>query len=310
MDISTPNNHKRISITELRGHVLENKALPDAELERGVRSVIDEYRDRIESDLLTDPVMDIPSRRLYEKIIEAEVGRRGRSQKPLSLVIIDLDDFKKINDEYGHPIGDAILKKVAQTIQNNIRKNFDTVARYGGEELVVVLPEANLTKAREVAEKLRRAVEGAKLKTKDKKILSVTISCGVAEWGQEMKPEGEKKKIIKVADLQEAADAALYQAKHSGKNCVRSYETGMKMPTEIEKLQRKIEQMRVTLKGVKKELEVKGRIYEHLAGAKDPDAVAWIKNELIDLKASEAKLDQEIKTGEERLEKLGFKKAA
>jgi diguanylate cyclase (GGDEF)-like protein len=134
--------------------------------------------------------------------IEIEQAKRGR---PLSVLIADIDFFKKINDKYGHVIGDKILIGVAKVLKDCLRKA-DVIARYGGEEFVVMLPNTQLNRAKKVAERLRKSIEQDKFLSKYK----VTISIGLCEFE---KKDNFNKIINK-------ADKALYSAKNSGRNCV------------------------------------------------------------------------------------------
>ena len=137
-----------------------------------------------------------------------------RYSEPLSLIMLDIDHFKKINDTYGHLAGDAVLKTVADVIRKNIRHTGDTAYsgyRYGGEELTVILPKAPLAKAMDVAERLRRAVEEKKITTLDGDHIKVTISLGIAEMNGDI-PDPQQ--------LIARADEALYKAKESGRNKV------------------------------------------------------------------------------------------
>ena len=130
---------------------------------------------------------------------------------PLSLMMIDLDLFKQINDRHGHTVGDGVLRGVALALRRNVRK-IDIVARYGGEEFCVVLPRVGKPEALEVAEKLRRSVAAAKLPGPEGGgPLTVTISIGVATLGIDADD---------VAGLIEKADSALYEAKREGRDRV------------------------------------------------------------------------------------------
>jgi diguanylate cyclase (GGDEF)-like protein len=129
-----------------------------------------------------------------------------KTQKmPLSLIMLDIDFFKKINDELGHIKGDFVLEKVAEILKDNSRKN-DLIGRYGGEEFIMVLPKVNIENANFVAEKLRKKVEDSNI-LKDKKI---TISLGISLY--------ENEESIK--DFIEKSDLALYEAKKTRNKCV------------------------------------------------------------------------------------------
>ena len=159
----------------------------------------------------TDPLTAVANRRQLFLRLEQEFSRSVRFGDPLSLLMIDLDRFKQINDQHGHTVGDGVLRGVALVLRRNVRK-VDIVARYGGEEFCVVLPRIGKPEALEVAEKLRRAISAATLPGPDGGgILKVTISVGVATLGIDADD---------IAALVEKADAALYEAKRLGRDRV------------------------------------------------------------------------------------------
>jgi len=163
---------------------------------------------------LTDPLTELLNRRALAQRIEEEVHRAQRFGNELSALMIDIDHFKAFNDRHGHLLGDHVLKQVARTLRRHLRK-VDTLARYGGEEFCVLLVRTSRTRAHEVAEKLRRAVEKRTFaRIRADRRLAITISVGVATLAQEL--EGP-------TPLLDAADAALYAAKREGRNCVRVY---------------------------------------------------------------------------------------
>ncbi len=148
--------------------------------------------------------------RHFKTLLEAEVTRAGRYNHVLSLLMMDIDNFKKINDTYGHLIGDRVLKEIAVTIKNTCR-NIDVPARYGGEEFTVILPETAAKDATVIAERLRRNIEKIQFPIDDKIILRTTISIGISEFPTSSnEPEG----------LIQTADQALYKSKNDGKNCI------------------------------------------------------------------------------------------
>jgi diguanylate cyclase (GGDEF)-like protein len=148
------------------------------------------------------------------EVLDAEIRRARRSKLPLSLVMFDLDNFKEINDRYGHLAGDTLLKQVAQELAAGLRST-DAVGRYGGEEFLIVLPETDLAGARVVADKLRRLVEAVAAPMADGEEASVTISIGLASRADVGVP-----KEATPRDLLEHADRALYRAKEEGRNRV------------------------------------------------------------------------------------------
>ena len=159
---------------------------------------------------LTDSLTAIPNRVAYEDRIQQECERFVRHETPVCLLVCDIDNFKSINDTYGHAAGDKVLRQIAEVLQQNIR-SIDFVARFGGEEYVIVMPGANLEKGMKVAEKLRDKIEQAYFMVKNVR-LRVTMSGGIAEFKEYDSP----------ASLFERADNALYIAKECGKNRVET----------------------------------------------------------------------------------------
>lgn len=155
---------------------------------------------------LSDSLTGIRNRLAYEEAIQMECDRFKRYGRPLALIIFDLDNFKHVNDNYGHTVGDKVLQSVAKTLATNIR-NVDFLARYGGEEFAVILPELELKDARLVAQKILNAVQAENLNI-DGQTIRMTISAGVAR----MRPDDT------VDSLFERADTALYLAKERGRN--------------------------------------------------------------------------------------------
>jgi len=153
-----------------------------------------------------DALTGIYNRRFLESRLKEECERQKRYSRPLSLIMIDIDFFKKVNDTYGHQCGDMILQAVASKSVSVIRKT-DFLARYGGEEFCCLLPETSADAAETVAECLRIHIEDMENRC-DYNILKVTISLGISEF----KPDDSPDSLLK------RADDALYQAKHTGRN--------------------------------------------------------------------------------------------
>ena len=162
-----------------------------------------------------DQLTQIPNRRSLDQQILAEWGRAIREQFPLSLLIVDVDNFKVYNDTYGHLQGDFALRTVAETIVKTLQRAGDFAARYGGEEFCVLLPGADITGAMKVAELVREAAQSLIILCEEGSPSKVTISVGVHSL------------IPKITDtipeFIAKADQALYTAKQSGRNCVRQY---------------------------------------------------------------------------------------
>lgn len=158
----------------------------------------------------TDPLTGLANRRHFVEVVEAEFRRAERYGSSLSLLVMDIDNFKSINDTYGHLVGDRVIKEVAGILGYSLRQS-DLAARYGGEEFAVLLPQTDLAGATLVAERYRREVEKHTFKT-DRAEFHVTLSIGVGaipELG-----------AVNVTDLIRRSDDALYQAKQAGKNRV------------------------------------------------------------------------------------------
>jgi diguanylate cyclase (GGDEF)-like protein/PAS domain S-box-containing protein len=162
---------------------------------------------------MQDGLTGLPNRRHFDGALAQEFKRAARDHLELSLIMIDLDYFKGFNDLYGHPAGDACLRKVAEAIAGVPQRPADLVARYGGEEMVVLLPNTDAPGAAMVAGLLRDAVRELKIPHAASPALFVTVSCGVASFIPELDPH------VPVM-LVERADRALYQAKLAGRNRV------------------------------------------------------------------------------------------
>lgn len=168
---------------------------------------------RLEQLAQTDPLTQLLNRRALTERITAEMERALRYDSTMALLMIDLDHFKKVNDTYGHLVGDDVLRDVAQLLGETIRGS-DIVARYGGEEFLVLLPETDDEGAERFAERIRSAVEQHRFVAgKESGTLTMTTSVGVAVF--------PAARIESVEDLFARADAALYRAKADGRNRVR-----------------------------------------------------------------------------------------
>jgi diguanylate cyclase (GGDEF)-like protein len=156
-----------------------------------------------------DGLTGIHNRRFFEMRIVEELERAGRFQGRMSMLMVDIDTFKRLNDEFGHLLGDEVLRAVSAILKQQLRK-MDLVCRYGGEEFAIVVPETTGENAMRVAEKLRRQIESHHFPGVPR---SVTISCGVAEYPTHG---------ITRDEVVAAADSALYAAKQAGRNRVAS----------------------------------------------------------------------------------------
>lgn len=168
------------------------------------------YHEQIYRVTTTDGLTQVNNRRSFDAALEREISRAKRYGRVLSLIVFDIDHFKRVNDALGHVAGDAVLRQVAGVVSNNVRRE-DTVARTGGEEFAVLAPEVPIAGAAQMAEKLRTLVEHAPCHFEGNAI-PVTASFGVATYSGEME--------ISSADLYHLADERLYRAKSTGRNRV------------------------------------------------------------------------------------------
>jgi diguanylate cyclase len=185
----------------------------EAELQKS-SSQINELKtqlDDVRKESLTDPLTGIPNRKSFDLALKSAIAESMASDEPTSLLMCDIDKFKQFNDTWGHQTGDQVLRLVGNCLSENV-KGRDTAARYGGEEFAVVLRRTALVDAVKLAEQIRASVESKKLVKKSTgDILGrISISIGVAQFA-----EGEDG-----SSLIQRADACLYRAKHSGRNCV------------------------------------------------------------------------------------------
>lgn len=185
---------------------LRTKALQD-ELRMKNRQ-LEEVLHKVESMAVTDVLTGLFNRRRFHDDITKEFERSKRYATPFSLILLDIDHFKNINDNYGHQAGDRTLKEVTEIILKNVRE-IDTAARYGGEEFMVILPNTEKKEAVEVAERMRIGIENNKFSNIEGTI--ITVSIGVS--GMPDKDIDNEDKVISCADL------ALYRAKQKGRNC-------------------------------------------------------------------------------------------
>ncbi len=167
------------------------------------------YHDEVYRLTTVDGLTQVFNRRYFEDTLERELARCHRHHRALSLVMIDIDWFKRINDTHGHLAGDMVLKGIATLIKTRIRRE-DVLARFGGEEFALLLPEINQKGAAVLAEKLRKVVEKQQF-TFDAQVIPVTISAGVASIGKRV---DEPEELVKLADVR------LYEAKAGGRNQV------------------------------------------------------------------------------------------
>lgn len=194
--------------TKLRT-VVREKAVLDSDLEALVNQRTQVYVDsivRLEHLASVDYLTEVANHRQIKHLMSEELARSSRTGHPFSVIMLDIDHFKSINDRYGHPVGDIVLKEVAKVCKDTVRE-IDHVGRVGGEEFLIVLPETNAFDAGVIAERIRERIE---FLTIGENGIKVTVSLGVStsDAGSD------------VGTLCETADDALYDAKENGRNCI------------------------------------------------------------------------------------------
>ncbi|MDD5029638.1 MAG: GGDEF domain-containing protein, partial [Rhodoferax sp.] len=162
-----------------------------------------EYRSKAETDVLTG----LHNRVWFQEVFPKQLELCERTGQQTCLLMIDIDHFKRVNDEYGHLVGDQALRLVAGSLRSNLRST-DLCARYGGEEIIILMPGSELLQAQQVAERLREGVANASLVLPDGRVVQLRVSGGLAQW----------QPGTTLADLVRSADLALYEAKDSGRN--------------------------------------------------------------------------------------------
>ncbi|BBB32095.1 signal transduction protein [Thermotomaculum hydrothermale] len=222
------NENGKIIIEDLgstNGTFINGNRIKKQELESGERVFLGDicafkfaYQDDIDLDLnrlilekaIKDRLTNVYNRTYFDELLRKEFVFHKRANLPLSLVFVDLDDFKKINDTFGHMCGDEILKKVAMSLKSNVRES-DYVCRYGGEEFVIILKNTSFEKAMKKAETLRKRIESLELLCNSNSV-GVTASFGVSTL-EDNNFKSEKRLLAE-------ADSAMYKAKELGKNMV------------------------------------------------------------------------------------------
>ena len=169
-----------------------------------------ESKRKIQDIAIHDGLTTLFNRAEIVRILDSEFEQARREKKPLGVIMLDVDHFKRINDHFGHQTGDEVLTKIALRLKKNIRP-YDKIGRYGGEEFLVVLPNCGLVEASQIAERIRRSIFGKKIKTGDR-FLDVSVSLGCTSLGN---PQ-----ISSPKELVNISDQAMYEAKKEGRNRV------------------------------------------------------------------------------------------
>jgi len=176
----------------------------------GQNEQLQQVNEALEQLSITDGLTKLHNHRFFQDHLPREMKRSARTGEPLSLVLIDIDDFKALNDRFGHSVGDSVLRRIAEVMTDEVR-DMDLLARYGGEEFALLASQTDLDGAEAIAEKVRVAVAATRFPIVDvdgPKEISITVSIGVAGF------DGDEKALFN------DADAALYRAKANGKDCV------------------------------------------------------------------------------------------
>ncbi|EPG66471.1 diguanylate cyclase [Leptospira wolffii] len=216
---------KPFDANELRARVrsalrLRHEMLQRKQREKDLEEITDKLSEAYQTLLRvsrTDGLSGIWNRRFFDEILEVEWKRSCRGSKPISLLLLDIDYFKKYNDTYGHQAGDECIRKVAGVLKNTARRAGDFPARYGGEEFAIILPETDSGKALVVAETIRARVQDLKISHEASDVSPfVSVSIGIASTVPD-------KKSNHLDKLLEESDKALYRSKESGRNKVTVY---------------------------------------------------------------------------------------
>jgi len=175
----------------------------------------DELARQLEVDMAEancDALTGLANRKVFEEVLQQRIGECRRWQSRLSFVLVDVDHFKQINDRYGHPTGDDVLRGLARVLSGAVRQT-DLVARFGGDEFACILPFTTLQNATRVAERIRTSVAAGTLLS-DASQVQITLSTGVAEFSR----DDDAQTVLK------RADTALYVSKHAGRNCTHFHD--------------------------------------------------------------------------------------
>jgi diguanylate cyclase (GGDEF)-like protein len=199
-----------------------DELLKEIAIRRQTEKELLESKKALSLQATTDPLTGLYNRRHFHEIAGSEIRKALRYSRPLSVIMCDIDFFKKINDTYGHPLGDRVIQMIAETIQKGLRAT-DIPARYGGEEFIILLPETSAENASTLGERLRKEIE-AKTLREGNKTISVTSSFGVSDHLNAHDTHDSETDKHALSELIAGADKALYASKETGRNRVTVYE--------------------------------------------------------------------------------------
>ncbi len=198
----------------------------DISLRKEMENLLLDSNEQLQKSAITDSLTGLANRRHFDDILKSEINRATRDHKPLSLILGDIDHFKKYNDHYGHVAGDSCLKKVAQAITRTFQRAGELSARYGGEEFAIILPNTSMFEAKVSAEKLLKQIQQLQIPHQASETTSyVTMSLGFATY------QASGQKPIDTDTLINIADSGLYNAKKAGRNQAKS---GISAPCQSE----------------------------------------------------------------------------
>ncbi|WP_116813397.1 diguanylate cyclase [Steroidobacter cummioxidans] len=200
--------HKNAQPAELRARLRVAERI--VTLEQRLRRTLESKARQAASD----PLTDLPNRRTFDRRLNAEFKRARRFAESVSVLLIDADHFKQVNDEYGHQVGDEVLRHLAVTLREHLPREYDVLARIGGEEFAAILPHTSREDAGVVAERLRAAIESSPFPTTAGK-LNITVSIGVGSLSNRLNTEPQT-----TLDVLDEADRGLYESKRLGRNQV------------------------------------------------------------------------------------------
>lgn len=203
--LSLPNRFELLAANDALSDTMALLEKNNQELEQRVK----ERTEKLQLLATTDELTGISNHRYLMTFLENEMGRHGRDGLPFTLIMLDLDHFKEVNDRFGHLVGDEVLRNVAEVLRSESRI-IDAVGRYGGEEFILILPNTKQNLAEVLAERIRAAIEKQGIVLKSGEEIFYTASFGVAEYQPKQSAE----------DILKGVDSALYRAKHSGRNQV------------------------------------------------------------------------------------------
>jgi diguanylate cyclase (GGDEF)-like protein len=220
--------HQRFTLDKSTDFIAHLASIVSVCLENSVN------QERLHRLSMYDMLTKVKNRRAFHHALDSEVSRAARNGDPLSLLFVDLDHFKQVNDTYGHPMGDKVLKAVAQLMDEMLRKT-DHVCRYGGEEFALVLPNCGQQRALEISERIRQQVSELIVINDDAedeacRNVSVTLSMGICCWlpqhGLEYNAEtqqglSKEQEEAMAKDLVACSDQGVYLSKAAGRNCVK-----------------------------------------------------------------------------------------